>query len=68
MTRTWVEDDEVPLDLAHGHTGEMAQTHPSELSLARADAARAEVGRTREMFNEALAAIGLGPFLASDEP
>jgi hypothetical protein len=68
MTRTCVEDDEVPLDVAHGHAGEMAQTHPSELSLARVDAARAEVGRTREMFIEALATIGLGPFLASDEP
>ena len=60
-----VEDDEVSLDLAHGHT--VAQTHQSEFSMARADAARAEVGRTREMFNEALAAIGLGPFLASDD-
>ena len=40
---------------------------PSELSLARVDAARAEVRRTREVFNEALTAIGLGPFLADEE-
>lgn len=40
---------------------------PCELSLARADAARAEVRRTREAFNEALTAVGLGPFLAADE-
>jgi hypothetical protein len=53
---------------ALGHADAFAEIHPSELSVARADAARAEVGRTREMFNEALAAIGLGPFLASDEP
>jgi hypothetical protein len=39
---------------------------PSELALARADAAREEVHRAREVFNEALAEIGLGPFL-SDE-
>jgi hypothetical protein len=41
--------------------------HPSEFSLARADAACAEVRRTREAFNEALAAMGLGPFLADEE-
>jgi hypothetical protein len=52
---------------ALGHADEVAQTHPSELSLARAHAARAEVARTRDVFNEALAAIGLGPFLSSDE-
>ena len=40
---------------------------PSELSLARVDAARAEVRRTRQVFNEALTAIGLGPFLADEE-
>jgi len=52
---------------ALGHADEVAQTHPSELSLARADTARAEVARTRDAFNEALSAIGLGPFLADDE-
>ena len=35
--------------------------------MARADAARAEVRRTREAFNVALTAIGFGPFLAADE-
>ena len=52
---------------ALGHADEAAQTHPSELSLARADAARAEVARTSDRLNEALAGIGLGPFLAGDE-
>ena len=48
---------------ALGHADGIAEMDPSELSLARADAARAEVRRTREVFNEALTAIGLGPFL-----
>ena len=52
---------------ALGHADESVQTHPSELSLARADATRAEVSRTRDVLNEALAGIGLGPFLADDE-
>jgi hypothetical protein len=52
---------------ALGHADEFARMYPSELSLARADAARAEVGRTREVFNDALAAIGMGRFLADDE-
>jgi hypothetical protein len=52
---------------ALGHADEFARMYPSELSLARADAARAEVGRTREVLNDALAAIGLGRFLADDE-
>jgi hypothetical protein len=42
---------------ALGHADEMAQTHPTEFSLARADAARVEVARTRDVLNEALAAI-----------
>jgi len=45
---------------------EVAEMHPSELSAARADAARAEVARTRDVFNEALAAVGIGPFLADE--
>jgi hypothetical protein len=52
---------------ALGHADGIAEMDPSELSLARADAARAEVRRTREAFNEALTAVGLGPFLAADE-
>jgi hypothetical protein len=52
---------------ALGHADEFARMYPSELSLARAGAARAEVGRTREVFNDALAAIGMGRFLADDE-
>jgi hypothetical protein len=52
---------------ALGHADEAAQTHPSELSLARADVARAEVARTRELLNDALVGIGLVPFLAPDE-
>jgi hypothetical protein len=52
---------------ALGHADGIAEMDPSELSLARADAARAEVRRTREAFNEALMAIGLGPFLADEE-
>ena len=58
----WGTDSE-----ALGHADEFARMYPSELSLARADAARAEVGRTREVFNDALAAIGMGVFLADDE-
>jgi hypothetical protein len=50
-----------------GHADGIAEMDPSELSLARVDAARAEVRRTREEFNEALTAIGLGPFLADEE-
>jgi hypothetical protein len=52
---------------ALGHAHGIAEMDPSELSLARADAARTEVRRTREVFNEALTAIGLGPFLADEE-
>jgi hypothetical protein len=50
-----------------GHADEFAGIHPSDLSVARAEVARAEVARTRDVFNEALAGIGLGPFLADDE-
>ena len=50
-----------------GHADEFAEMHPSDLSVARAEAARAEVARTRDVFNEALAAIGIGPFLADEE-
>src|ERR1035441_7629243 len=50
-----------------GHADEVAGMHPSDLSVARADAACTEVARTREAFNQALAAIGLGPFLADEE-
>jgi hypothetical protein len=49
-----------------GHADEFAGIHPSDLSVARAEVARAEVARTRDVFNEALAAIGIGPFLADD--
>ena len=52
---------------AVGHADEFARMYPSELSLARADAARAEVARTRDVFNDALASIGMGLFLADDE-
>ncbi|HEV3369242.1 MAG TPA: hypothetical protein VG074_06745 [Acidimicrobiales bacterium] len=52
---------------ALGHADEFARMYPSELSLARADAARAEVGRTREVLNDALAGIGMGRFLSDDE-
>jgi hypothetical protein len=51
---------------ALGHADGVAELHPSDLSVARADAARAEVARTRDAFNEALAAIGLGPFLVDE--
>ena len=51
---------------ALGHADGVAEVHPSNLSAARADAARAEVARTRDVFNEALAPIGLGPFLADE--
>ena len=51
---------------ALGHADGVAEVHPSDLSVARADAARAEVARTRDVFNEALVAIGLGPFLADE--
>ena len=49
-----------------GHADEFAVMHPSDLSVARAEAARAEVARTRDVFNEALAAIGVGPLLAAE--
>jgi hypothetical protein len=49
-----------------GRADEFAEMHPSDLSVARAEAARAEVARTRDVFNEALAAIGIGPFLADE--
>jgi hypothetical protein len=52
---------------ALGHANALAGLHPCELSVARLDAAREEVGRTREVFHAALAAIGLGPFLADEE-
>ncbi len=52
---------------AFGRADELAKMQPSHSSLSRADAARAEVARTSELFNETLAAIGLGPFLADDE-
>jgi hypothetical protein len=52
---------------ALGRADELAKMQPSHASLLRADAARAEVVRTGEMFNDSLAAIGLGPFLADDE-
>jgi hypothetical protein len=52
---------------ALGRADELARMQPSHSSLSRADAARAEVVRTSEVFNETLAAIGLGPFLADDE-
>ena len=51
---------------ALGHAEEFAKMRPSELSVASADAARAEVLRTREIFNEALAGIGLDPFVADE--
>jgi hypothetical protein len=49
---------------ALGHADAVAEMQPSELALARADAAREEVHRAREVFNEALAEIGLGRFPA----
>jgi hypothetical protein len=52
---------------AFGRADELAKMQPSHSSVSRADAARAEVARTSELFNETLAAIGLGPFLADDE-
>ena len=52
---------------ALGHSDGIAEMDPSEFSLGRVDAACAEVRRTREVFNEALTAIGLGPFLANEE-
>jgi hypothetical protein len=52
---------------ALGRADELARMQPCHSSLSRADAARAEVVRTTEVFNETLAAIGLGPFLADDE-
>ena len=51
---------------ALGHADEFAGMHPSELSVASADAARAEVIRTRDTFNDALAAIGLDQFVANE--
>jgi hypothetical protein len=52
---------------ALGHADGVAETQPSELSLARADAARVEMCRSREALNEALVDVGLGPFLAAVE-
>ena len=49
-----------------GHADEFAGMHPSDLSVARAEVARGEVARTRDVFNEALAAIGVGPLLADE--
>jgi hypothetical protein len=52
---------------ALGRASALAELRPSELSGARLDAARALVGRTREVFNNALAAMGgVGPFLADE--
>jgi hypothetical protein len=51
---------------ALGHANALAELQPSELSIARLDAASAEVDRTREVFHAALAAIGLGPFAADE--
>jgi hypothetical protein len=52
---------------ALGHADEIADTHPSELSSSRANAASAEVTRTRNVVNIALAVVGFGPFLADDD-
>ena len=52
---------------ALGHANGVAETQPSEISLSRAEAARAEMCRTREAFNDALIDVGLGPFFADDE-
>jgi hypothetical protein len=51
---------------ALGHADELAELRPSELSRARADTARAEADRTRDVLNEALAGIGLDPFVADE--
>ena len=51
---------------ALGHANEFGKIHPSGLSIAGADAARAEVIRTRDTFNDALAAIGLDQFVANE--
>jgi hypothetical protein len=51
---------------ALGHADEQAELQPSELSRARADAARSGVARTRDVLNEALAGIGLDPFVADE--
>jgi hypothetical protein len=51
---------------ALGHANELAELQPSEPSRARADTARSEVARTREVLNEALAGIGLDPFVADE--
>jgi hypothetical protein len=52
---------------ALGHADEFAHMHPSELSISRANAASAEVVRTRDVVNIALAVVGFGPFLADDD-
>jgi hypothetical protein len=52
---------------ALGHANGVADTQPSELSLAQVDAARAEMYRSCEALNEALTAVGLGPILATVE-
>jgi hypothetical protein len=52
---------------ALGHADEFADMHPSELSSSRAKAASAEVTRTQDVVNIALAVVGFGPFLADDD-
>ena len=52
---------------ALGHAEGVAETQPSELSLARADVARADMCRSREALNEALIDVGLGAFLIDHE-
>ena len=52
---------------ALGHANGVAAMHPCETCHARVDAARGEVCRTREEFNEALAALALGPFLVDED-
>ena len=52
---------------ALGHAAEFADTHPSELSSSRVNAASAEVVRTSDVVNSALAVVGFGPFLTDDD-
>ena len=49
-----------------GHADELAELKPSGLSRARADTAHAEVARTRDVLNKALAGIGLDAFVAEE--
>ena len=51
---------------ALGHADELAELKPSGLSRARADTAHAEVARTRDVLNKALAGIGLDAFVAEE--